>query len=209
MLFASDEEEQRFAHALLASVLVHVLILGYAKGVEPLRKSGAGGTLHVSFRAVSVVPGPLDAALPPAPVSTQATLTPPLSQSAIRPPPVAQGVQANSTRPVPARPALPASLDRNQTGPPRASSQRGPGVVDVTMLIGADGHPQTLIWDVLPALTKAQFEQLEAIIKRQAYASTTGARLTQEIDVFGLLGIGRRPSVAVPALEDGASPTPR
>ena len=71
------------------------------------------------------------------------------------------------------------------------------------LIIGADGHPQGIYWTALPALTTAQFEQLEAIIRRQVYASSTGARLTQEIDVFGLLGIGRQALPAVPAAGEG------
>jgi hypothetical protein len=55
MWFISQEDEQRFAHALLASLLVHVLVLGYVRGVEPLRTSGSGGALSVSFRAAAAV----------------------------------------------------------------------------------------------------------------------------------------------------------
>jgi hypothetical protein len=86
---------------------------------------------------------------------------------------------------------------------------RGPGVVDVVLVIGADGHPQGIYWNALPALTRPQFEQLEAMIRRQVYASSTGARLTQEIDVFGLLGIGREPvpaPVAPPPAIETAPP---
>ncbi len=81
--------------------------------------------------------------------------------------------------------------------------------MDVTLLIGPDGHPQTLVWDELPALTRAQFEQLETMIKQQTYASTSGARLTQEVDVFGMLGIGRRAPSVPSVLHEGVPPMPQ
>lgn len=209
MLFIDNEEEQRFAHALLASILVHVLVLGYVKGVEPLRKSGAGGALLVSFRASPAISGTQNPEPPP--VRSQAEVSP----ATLRPAPATQVRPAvKSVQPAPARVApqqvstqpVPSS---NATGPVRTSVRRGPGVVDVTLLIGPDGHPQTLVWDQLPALTRAQFEQLEAMIKQQTYASTSGARLTQEVDVFGLLGIGRRASSAAPVVQDGVPPMPQ
>jgi hypothetical protein len=74
------------------------------------------------------------------------------------------------------------------------------------LIIGADGHPQGIYWNALPALTTAQFEQLEAMIRRQVYASSTGARLTQEIDVFDLLGIGRRAAALAPVPAEAPPP---
>ncbi len=200
MWFVSEEDEQRFGHALLASLLLHVLVLGYVKGVEPLRKSGYGGALSVSFRAAATVddkrgvvtPPPVT---PPAPLSATPAMTqiqtaaPPLAAS--KPQPLSQ--PASSRIVAPQRAAAPERAAESGIRGSRTALNRAPGVVDVLLVIGADGHPQGIYWDVLPALTRAQFEQLEAILRRQVYASSTGARLTQEIDVFGLLGIGREP----------------
>ncbi len=211
MWFVSEEDEQRFGHALLASLLLHVLVLGYVKGVEPLRKSGYGGALSVSFRAAAAVDDkrgvvtPPPVTPPPPPSATPAmaqvqTLAPPLPAS--KPQPLPQ--PAASRLVVPQRAAAPERAAESGVRGTRAALSRGPGVVDVLLVIGADGHPQGIHWDALPALTRAQFEQLEAMIRRQVYASSTGARLTQEIDVFGLLGIGREPapaSAAPPAIE--------
>ncbi|MBI5110262.1 MAG: hypothetical protein HZA62_16115 [Rhodocyclales bacterium] len=206
MWFVSEEDEQRFGHALLASLLVHLLVLGYVKGVEPLRKPGYGGALTVNFRASAAVddkqgiatPPPVAVPAPPAatPAMTQAqTLAPPLPASKPRP----QPPPAASRIGMPQRAAAPERAAENGVRGTRVASSRGPGVVDVLLVIGADGHPQGIYWDVLPALTRAQFEQLEGILRRQVYASSTGARLTQEIDVFGLLGIGRAPIPVTPA----------
>lgn len=205
MWFVSEEDEQRFGHALLASLLFHVLVLGYVKGVEPLRKSGYGGALSVNFRAAASVDDKRDVVTPPpvtpppptsaTPAMTQAqTLAPPLPAS--KPQPLPQ--PAASRIVAPKGSASPERAAESGVRGSRAALNRAPGVVDVLLVIGADGHPQGIYWDVLPALTKPQFEQLEAILRRQVYASSTGARLTQEIDVFGLLGIGREPSAPTP-----------
>ncbi len=214
MWFVSEEDEQRFGHALLASLLLHVLVLGYVKGVEPLRKSGYGGALTVNFRASAAVdekqgvatPPPVTPPAPPSatPAMTQVqTAAPPLPAS--KPQPLPPRESAASRVGVPQRAASPERAAESGVRGTRAVLNRGPGVVDVLLVIGADGHPQGIYWDVLPALTRAQFEQLEAIIRRQVYASSSGARLTQEIDVFGLLGIGRG---AAPITPPSAIETP-
>jgi hypothetical protein len=198
MWFVSEEDEQRFGHALLASLLLHVLVLGYVKGVEPLRKSGYGGALTVNFRASASVDGKPGVVTPPPvtpPAPPSATLA--MTQAQSVPPPL----PANKPQPLPPsaasrvgtpqRTSLPERAAESGGRSTRTASSRGPGVVDVLLVIGADGHPKGIHWDALPALTTPQFEQLEAIIRRQVYASSEGARLTQEIDVFGLLGIGR------------------
>lgn len=183
MWFVSEEDEQRLAHALLASLLAHVLVLGYVKGVEPLRKAGLGGALNVSFRTSSATE------LMRAPESPPPTEVSAASAMAL--------VQARTPAPSLAAPkpklALkPTAAAEGLAGRARAASAKGPGIVEAVLIIGADGHPQGIYWTALPALTTAQFEQLEALIRRQVYASSTGARLTQEIDVFGLLGLGRQ-----------------
>ncbi len=200
MWFVSEEDEQRFAHALLASLLVHVLVLGYAKGVEPLRKPGFGGALNVSFRTTAATDRPqvlaptslLDPVPPPTRAMVQANEPAPPLAAKQRPNP-APAVKRNEAQAVVTTPAV-----EGQTSRSRAPTAKGPGVVEVKLIIGADGHPQGIYWNALPALTTAQFEQLEAILRRQVYASSTGARLTQEIDVFDLLGIGRRATTRVP-----------
>jgi hypothetical protein len=218
MWFVSEEDEQRFGHALLASLLLHVLVLGYVKGVEPLRKLGYSGALSVNFRASAAVddkrgvvtPPPVTPLAPPTatpaatPAMTQTqTVAPPLPAN--KPQPIPQ--TAVSRLVVPQRAAAPERAAENGVRGTRAAASRGPGVVDVLLVIGSDGHPQGIYWDALPALTRAQFEQLEAIIRRQVYASSSGARLTQEIDVFGLLGIGREPApAAVPAVVETLPP---
>jgi hypothetical protein len=215
MWFVSEEDEQRFGHALLASLLVHVLVLGYVKGVEPLRKPGYGGALTVNFRASAAVDEKQGVPAPPpvtplAPVATPAmtqtqTLAPPLPAS--KPQLQPQPSPAASRIGIPQRAASPERAGENGVRGTRAAASRGPGVVDVLLVIGSDGHPQGIYWDALPALTRAQFEQLEAIIRRQVYASSSGARLTQEIDVFALLGIGREPApAAVPAVVETLPP---
>jgi hypothetical protein len=206
MWFVSEEDEQRFAHALLASLLVHVLVLGYVKGVEPLRKPGFGGALNVSFRAPAAAER--RQVTPPLPDSVPATTTA-LVQVKVPAPPLA-AVKPDPA-PVPAverigtpRAAAPAAEGQGSHG--RAATAKGPGVVKVMLIIGADGHPQGIYWNALPALTTAQFEQLEAMIRRQVYASSTGARLTQEIDVFDLLGIGRRAAALAPVPAEAPPP---
>lgn len=199
MWFVSEEDEQRFAHALLASLLAHVLVLGYVKGVEPLRKAGLGGALNVSFRTSAATepmrapesPSPAEASAASAMALVQArtpapSLAAPKPKLALKPTTAAEGRDA--------RPALAAAprAAEGLAGRARAASAKGPGIVEAVLIIGADGHPQGIYWTALPALTTAQFEQLEALIRRQVYASSTGARLTQEIDVFGLLGLGRQ-----------------
>lgn len=197
MWFVSQEDEQRFAHALLASLLVHVLVLGYVRGVEPLRKSGSGGALTVSFRTSALVdekpgvvaPPPVVKPLPP-------SLTAAMTQARIPAPPLP------SVKPPPLPPQRAAAPDPELESGARGirqTSNRGPGVVEVRLVIGTDGHPQGIYWDSLPALTTSQFVQLEGMLRRQVYASTPGARLTQEIDVFALLGIGREPAAAAPS----------
>jgi hypothetical protein len=196
MWFVSEEDEQRFAHALLASLLVHVLVLGYVRGVEPLRTSGSGGALNVSFRAAAAddqKPGAV--APPPAVERSQPLLKPAMTQARIPAPPLP------SVKPPPLPPQPAAAPDRALESGARGirqASNRGPGVVEVRLVIGTDGHPQGIYWDSLPALTVTQFEQLEAMLRRQVYASSPGARLTQEIDVFALLGIGHKPVAAMP-----------
>jgi hypothetical protein len=74
MWFVSEEDEQRFAHALLASLLAHVLVLGYVRGVEPLRKAGVGGALNVSFRSTAATGQILAQARLPTPVAATAAL---------------------------------------------------------------------------------------------------------------------------------------
>lgn len=196
MWFVSQEDEQRFAHALLASLLVHVLVLGYVRGVEPLRKSGSGGALTVSFRtsaAIDEKPGV--AAPPPVVEPLPPSLTAAMTQARIPAPPLP------SVKPPPLPPQRAAAPDHaleSGTRGIRRASNRGPGVVEVRLVIGTDGHPQGIYWDSLPALTTSQFVQLEGMLRRQVYASTPGARLTQEIDVFALLGIGGEPAAAAP-----------
>lgn len=196
MWFISQEDEQRFAHALLASLLVHVLVLGYVKGVEPLRKSGSGGALSVSFRASAAVDEKPGVVAPtPAVEPSPPLLKPAMTQARISAPPLP------SVKPPPLPLQRATSPDRALEGGARGIRQaasRGPGVVEVRLVIGTDGHPQGIYWDSLPALTVTQFEQLEAMLRRQVYASTPGARLTQEIDVFALLGIGREPAAVAP-----------
>jgi hypothetical protein len=185
MWFASDEEEDRFAHALLFSLLVHVLVLGYVKGVEPLRRAGGGGVLTVTLPGPAVERPAAAIRQPEAPVAIQVPATPrpatPLPQPRPRvaavPPPASAPPRADGTP---------------GGGGAGATARRGYGVVDVVMIVGGDGHPQTLIWDRLPALTQPQFDELERLLRRQAYPSSAGARIVQEIDVFDLLGIGRR-----------------
>jgi hypothetical protein len=136
-----------------------------------------------------------------------------MTQAQSMPPPL----PASKPQPLPQPAASPIVAPRGAAAPERAAESgvrgtraalnRAPGVVDVLLVIGADGHPQGIYWDVLPALTRVQFEQLEAILRRQVYASSTGARLTQEIDVFGLLGIGREP-VSAPVAPPPAIETP-
>jgi hypothetical protein len=204
MWFVSEEDEQRFAHALLASLLVHVLVLGYVKGVEPLHKPGFGGALNVSFRTPAAAER---RQVTPPPESVPATTTA-MVQVQVPAPPLAA-----KRKPIPApaverkdaqAAATPAAGGQSSRG--RAVSAKGPGVVEVMLIIGADGHPQGIYWNALPALTTAQFEQLEAMIRRQVYASSTGARLTQEIDVFDLLGIGRRAAALAPVPAEAPPP---
>jgi len=212
MGFISWEEERRFVHALLASLLVHVLVLGWVKGVEPLRKAGYAGALSVSFRALTSPQSPPEV---PAPATrrTAATMTDASRRSPARvaapPHPVAKPVPA--ARPAQASPTPPSARPaeaRSGSAPARTSRARAPGVVDVMLIVGADGHPSGIYWDHLPALTNAQFQQLEAIIRRQTYPSTPGARLTQEIDVFALLGIGRAAPAASQPPRGGSPPAP-
>lgn len=206
MGFVSEEDEQRFAHALLASLLVHVLVLGYVKGVEPLRKAGLGGALNVSFRSSAATAEEQAPVPPPKPAPPAATAA--LAQTRVAAPPLATPKLQALPPPAPVaerkgaqRPAASAVRSaEGQASRARASNAKGPGVVEVLLIIGSDGHPQGIYWTALPALTTAQFEQLEAIIRRQVYASSAGARLTQEIDVFDLLGIGRRAPPPAPAV---------
>lgn len=200
MWFASDVEEERFAHALLASLVLHVMILGYAKGVIAPRSAGATAVLSVSFRgSLAVGTEPRDQLLVPVP--TRATA---MTKHAA--PAAVATTLAKAASVVP----LERSVRRLEAHGNVAHAKtkpvdlRGHGVVDVVMLIGGDGHPQTLIWDALPALTQAQFEQLEHLIRRQVYPSTAGARLTQQVDVFSLLGLGRYATTATAAT--GAMP---
>lgn len=197
MWFASEEEEDRFAHALLFSLLIHALVLGYVKGVEPLRRNGGGGALTVTL------PGP-PAERPPVATRQQlvqaATLEAPTATSATPLPQPRPRVAAVPPAPTPVPPRANGTSGGGGT---RATARRGYGVVDVVMIVGGDGHPQTLIWDSLPALTQPQFDELERLVRRQAYPSSAGARITQEIDVFGLLGIGRRTD-ANPASDSGS-----
>ncbi len=208
MWFVSEEDEQRFAHALLASLLAHVLVLGYVKGVEPMRKPGFGGALNVSFRAPAAerrqVPVPT-----PLPDSVPATTTA-LVQVQVPAPPLAAKKQKSIPAPdlerKDAQATAATTAAEAQSSGGRANSPKGPGVVEVMLIIGADGHPQGIYWKALPALTTAQFEQLEAIIRRQVYATSTRARLTQEIDVFDLLGIGRRAAAPAPVPVEAPPP---
>lgn len=210
MSFTSWEEERRFTHALLASLLLHVLVLGWVKGVEPLRKAGYAGVLSVSFRALTAPQAPPEVPAPATP-RRAATITDAsrrsLARVAATPQPVAKPVPA--AKPMQASPTPPRARPaeaRPSSPPARTSRARAPGVVDVLLIVGADGHPSGIYWDHLPALTNAQFQQLEAIIRRQTYPSTAGARLTQEIDVFALLGIGRgAPPPAPPSSGAGTS----
>jgi|JI10StandDraft_1071094.scaffolds.fasta_scaffold205650_2 hypothetical protein len=204
MWFVSEEDEQRFAHALLASLLAHVLVLGYVRGVEPLRKAGVGGALNVSFRSTAATGQILAQARLPTPVAATAALV----QAQVTAPRLATPKPQPQPAPTVERKGSPESAAaalhsaESFASRVRASSAKGPGVVKVLLIIGADGHPQGIYWTALPALTTEQFEQLEAIIRRQIYASSTGARLTQEIDVFTLLGIGRQASPAAPAVSE-------
>ncbi len=207
MWFVSEEDEQRFAHALLASLLVHVLVLGYVKGVEPLRKPGFGGALNVSFRTPAAAERRQVAPQPPDPVPATTTA---MVQVQVPAPPLAATKQKSIPAPAverkDAQAAAATTAAGGQSSRGRAVSAKGPGVVEVMLIIGANGHPQGIYWNALPALTTAQFEQLEAIIRRQVYASSTGARLTQEIDVFDLLGIGRRAAAPAPVPVEAPPP---
>lgn len=196
MWFVSEEDEQRFGHALLASLLLHVLVLGYGKGVEPLRKPGNGGALTVNFRFSAAVDEKQGVVTPP-PVPTPAlpSTTPTISQAktVVSPRPANKPLPPSAASRIDAPQRVPSPEHAAESGvrDARAASNRGRRGIVVLLEIGADGHPQAIYWDKLPALTRPQFEQLEAIIRRQVYASTPGARLTQEIDVLDLLGIRR------------------
>jgi hypothetical protein len=127
MWFVSEEDEQRFAHALLASLLVHVLVLGYVRGVEPLRKSGVGGALNVSFRATAAAgqkPGGV------APDSggelSQPLLKPAGDPGADSAPPLKPSVAAAAAS---ARARLARSCGGRLPGVSGRRASRGPGVV--------------------------------------------------------------------------------
>lgn len=70
---------------------------------------------------------------------------------------------------------------------------RGPGEVSVMLVIADDGHPGAIIWGRLPALTNEQLRDLESKLRSRTYAAvSTGATITENVDVFALLGIIRK-----------------
>ena len=189
MWFAGDEEEDRFAYALLASILLHAFVLGQVRSHDFPRPAGSAGPLSVSFRgpptAVEASPQP---PLPPVVPAATAVLVQKIAPVTMPASPVREVQPA-------APPEVAGGKPKNgRDGAPRPKAGRAFGIVDVVMLIGSDGHPHTLIWDSLPALTQEQFDRLERAVRRQVYASSVGARLTQEINVFALIGQERQPS---------------
>lgn len=198
----SSAEERRLAWAFCVSLVVHVLVLSHVK-IDRERRSGTGGALTVTLPSPPRVSAgsdlsPTGLTVPVAGLSAATVLIKPDVERAAAAKPVARqavvpryvGSDALTVQQqVAARPSQPVKSSV------KASSRaldRGPGVVDVLLVIGDDGHPLGIHWDRLPALTNDQLRELEALVRRQVYPSMEGARLTQTIDVFGLLAISRR-----------------
>lgn len=209
----SSAEDRRLATALCVSLVVHVVVMSQVSAIKRERRFDSGGALTVTL------PSPLRPAdgrdKPPA------ELAPPVAalrdstvrlEPRIEKAPVAKSTQRPPVAPTFAGSNLPTSRQQTAAAPPHSgrssaatpprASDPGAGVVDVLLVIGHDGHPRGIHWDRLPALTNDQLRELEAMIRRQTYPSMEGARLTQTIDVFGLLAISRR----APGIVDEPAP---
>lgn len=199
----SSADERRLAAALCISLAIHMLVMSQVKGLDRERRLGTGSALTVTLPAPSRAPDgrgkslarlaqPV-AALPDSTVRLEPRVEKaPVAKPTPRPPvvPTATGSNVPSSQ----QQAVTTALDsgRPSSATPSRAPDRRAGVVDVLLVIGHDGHPQGIYWDRLPALTNDQLRELEALIRRQVYPSMDGARLTQAIDVFGLLAISQR-----------------
>lgn len=197
----SNADERRLAWAFCVSVVIHVLVISQAK-IDRERRLGTGSAFTVTLPSPRVSDGgdspPARLAAPVAGLSAptvllksgveRAAVAKPTPRQAVAPKYVGSD-ELTVQQQVAARPLQPGKSSVKAS--PRAPD-RGPGVVDVLLVIGHDGHPRGIHWDRLPALTNDQLRELEALVRRQVYPSMEGARLTQTIDVFGLLAISRR-----------------
>lgn len=198
----SSADERRLAWAFCVSLVVHVLVISQVK-TERERRPGTGSALTVTLPSPARArdrgdSSPAGLAAPVARLSAATVLLKPdVERAAVARPAPRQAVApqyVGSDAPtvqqrVAARPSQPGKSSVKAS--PRAPD-RGPGVVEVLLVIGHDGHPRGIHWDRLPALTNDQLRELEALVRLQVYPSMEGARLTQAIDVFGLLAISRR-----------------
>lgn len=201
----SNADERRLAWAFCVSLVIHVLVISQVK-IDRERRLGTGSAFTVTLPSPRVPDGghspPARVVAPVAGLSVpsvllksdveRAAVVKPTPRQAVAPKYVGSDALTVQQQ-VAARPSQPgeSSVKTSQRAP-----DRGPGVVDVLLVIGHDGHPRGIHWDRLPALTNDQLRELEALVRRQVYPSMEGARLTQTIDVFGLLAISRRaPSI--------------
>lgn len=199
----SSADDRRLATALCVSLVVHVFVMSQVSAIKRERRLDSGSALTVTL------PSPLRPAdgrdKPPAELAPPVAALPdstvrleprvekvPVAKATPRPR-VAPTFAGNNVATAQQQTATPPSHSgRSSSAASSRAPDRGSGVVDVLLVIGHDGHPHGIYWDRLPALTNDQLRELEALIRRQAYPSMEGARLTQTIDVFGLLAISRR-----------------
>ena len=204
-----DNEEarirRRFGRILLASALLHLLVLLTVK-FPPKDRSGAGfPVLTVMFKAMTPAPVRLPEPLPvtqesPPPRLLSQDAVAPAARVATKPPQVREPIK--EVKPVVAEAPLPSAAINGTSKPvPGRDARTAPatGGVSVLMAIGEDGRVTEILWNRLPALTNEQFKRLENMLRANVYAaSMAGTTVTEVVDVRGILGLQPERSRSAP-----------